>query len=359
MEVSQTIKTAGFGPEQAAKLKALRKAAGLSQRQLAERMARGGKSYRKLISRLETGRMSRPGMTLLADYLKACGAPAEELTALLGLPETPTKAGKPGRKLKPRTHEQKLAAVKRQASRNVQRTLLEEMLYQMLKEAAEPQSYEEVLALTEYGRRLYALILRDRRDRSAARGKLLAVPGMTPDHAGLVEHVVDGVVQVLAESGDLDREPRVDAEAVVAKRLKINRPKPAEARLLDDERQETGKWNIARFKKTEAVRLEVVKMLLDQGLEKDRAARYALLVTELWAEAEHYGPGSPERAERARAILARTAARRHVPAEESRTDLASRVIDLVYRRHDELAPAIPPRPRGLPRRRPQARPHTD
>ena len=73
-----------FGPEFGARLRALRKAHGLSLRELAILMDRQTPGYYSLLARLERGKVTSPSFSVVADYLRACGAGFENLQDLLG-----------------------------------------------------------------------------------------------------------------------------------------------------------------------------------------------------------------------------------------------------------------------------------
>jgi len=63
------------------RLRSLRKRAGLTQRELAERVSPGW--ARSLVGKLETGQYENPGLGLVADYLRACRARFSEIADLL------------------------------------------------------------------------------------------------------------------------------------------------------------------------------------------------------------------------------------------------------------------------------------
>jgi transcriptional regulator with XRE-family HTH domain len=63
------------------RLRSLRKRAGLTQKELAERVSSGW--ARSLVGKLETGQYESPGLGLVADYLRACRASFSEIADLL------------------------------------------------------------------------------------------------------------------------------------------------------------------------------------------------------------------------------------------------------------------------------------
>ena len=63
------------------RLRSLRKRAGLTQKELAERVSPGW--ARSLVGKLETGQYESPGLGLVADYLRACRARFSEIADLL------------------------------------------------------------------------------------------------------------------------------------------------------------------------------------------------------------------------------------------------------------------------------------
>lgn len=75
--------TCVFGPELGARLRSLRKRAGLTQGQLMALAGRSGKGAAYLASRLEQGKVPYPSFGLIVDYLRGCRASFMELHDLL------------------------------------------------------------------------------------------------------------------------------------------------------------------------------------------------------------------------------------------------------------------------------------
>lgn len=82
-----------FTPEMGARLRELRRAAGLSLRGLAERTGRTCRGAATPFNRLELGRVRQPSLGLVVDYLRACGAGPEALASVLGPAARPAAAG--------------------------------------------------------------------------------------------------------------------------------------------------------------------------------------------------------------------------------------------------------------------------
>jgi transcriptional regulator with XRE-family HTH domain len=71
--------------EMGAKLRQIRLEAGITQKELAERMGMGSRSGKASISLLELGKVPDPRISTIYLYLRACGASMQELLNLLAL----------------------------------------------------------------------------------------------------------------------------------------------------------------------------------------------------------------------------------------------------------------------------------
>jgi transcriptional regulator with XRE-family HTH domain len=115
-------------------LRQARARAGLTQQQIAEATGAGGAHGRKLIARLEAGRVENPSIKLVLDYLCACKATSQDLTEFLDeylgvqlpIPSRPTRGP---RILKPRPEDLALLALRREAAWWNLRKVLEVMLH--------------------------------------------------------------------------------------------------------------------------------------------------------------------------------------------------------------------------------------
>ena len=74
-----------FSPELGAKLRVLRRRAGLTQSGLAQAMGRTGRKSGNLVGRLERGDEPYPSLGLIADYLRACRVGFAEILGFLDL----------------------------------------------------------------------------------------------------------------------------------------------------------------------------------------------------------------------------------------------------------------------------------
>ena len=72
-----------FPPELFARLRELRKKAGLTQAEVARRMGKPGKTGRSLVSMLEAGQIPNPTIGRIGDHLRACQSSFDEVVQLL------------------------------------------------------------------------------------------------------------------------------------------------------------------------------------------------------------------------------------------------------------------------------------
>ncbi len=174
----------------AARLKQLRKRAGLTQGELARLMARQGKGSANQLSRLESGKVKYPSLALVADYLRGCRARFDEILDLLNeyvtqppvteietrkaidvaiqyLPErlkvrvqrydakTAARAKFERRRLAPK---RRIERACRLAAAFVQRAKLENRLAELLDELKVPASAVARRPLTEFGRKVWGIL---------------------------------------------------------------------------------------------------------------------------------------------------------------------------------------------------------
>lgn len=347
--MESTEKAGRFPAELGLRLRSLRQAAKLSQLVLSRRMGRLGRYSANVVSRLEHGKMPRPGLGLIADYLSACGATFADLSGLPGMPQTASETAgseqpKPKRKARVLTREQKLAQIERKAGRTFRQLMLEEVLYELLRSGTISRDLAEQTCLAEHGRNLFAVLERARNARQRLRRKAIERKGITREQVELVEHVVEQTFSHMDESGDLDRTPDLDPELVLAGRAKLARVRKAEERIGDELRQELEAWGLARNKVIQQIRTECVRRLTDEGVPQERVSRMNQNVSGFCAIAEAAEPGSEERNNRAWAIAVRA----------RDEEVRQRLLDLaryVFRRWDELKSRIPARPRTAERKK--------
>jgi transcriptional regulator with XRE-family HTH domain len=331
--MSRTTSRTGFTPEMGRRLRALRKAAGLTQSAIAEKLGLGRRTGKASVSRLELGRLRHPTLDFIADYLKACGATFDAIAAELGVVPTvsaetaETQESKP-RKPKPElTTEQKVAEVERKARRLYVRRMVEEALFELLSDKAAPQGFEQRKALAQYGRKVFSLLERRGKALGRIRKELLQVKGVDLRSIEAVDEVMEFVHKRLKESGDFERRMPIDAMAVVQGRARLGKVRLVEERLLKAEEEEFLALARERNRAIEWIKTEHLQMLVDGGMDRNKAARYNILVTEACGIASDSAPGSLARKRKRKEMVDRSKDKKQV-----RT-----LVDFAYKRWDELA----------------------
>ncbi|MEO0050337.1 MAG: transcriptional regulator [candidate division WOR-3 bacterium] len=179
------------------RLRQIRKRAGLSLRRVALRLGQESKGYYTYLQRLEKGRIRRPSINLIAQYLAGCQASFSDIIDILNqavklslkgetagrevinqetenLPEPlRTEIRQIDERLGERRAEpiaKRVERVKRMTQNRIIRTLLEETLYGIITapEAKEVE-FEKLAGLCQFGRRVFSILKRTRN--SPERGK--------------------------------------------------------------------------------------------------------------------------------------------------------------------------------------------
>ena len=327
------------------RLRALRRAAGLSQVQLVSRMGRRGKGASNLVSRLESGKVEHPTLRVLTDYLSACGASFAAVADLLGTgaamppaPDKPTIAETgTKRKAGPRTPEQKLAQFRRDASRTMRGVVLEEILYDFLKNSGVADRYEDQKALAGHGRAYFRSLLRLNRSTERLRARTTKAARLSPEQLSSVETVVQRTFDVMRAGGDLAPAIPVDDRMILEGKARIRRVRRAEERLADDLQAEISTWAGKRSGVTDTIRRDYMDVLRKTGMTEHEAGRYASFVSELCSRAEETEADPARRAQAGEEFIARARDK----------DKARAMVEYAFSRWDELKNRIPPRPRVI------------
>ena len=339
-EVSRQAETQFF---LGARLRTLRKAAGLSQVGLAARMGRTGKGASNLVSRLEADKVEHPTLRVLSEFVKACGASLADVADVLGIkvegePKSDSAQKHKHRlKPKPRTPEQKLARLEAELGKSVYSGLFEETLYGFLKDSGIAEEYEDRKALAEHGRAFFQLLLRHHRAAQGLRTRTAKASRLSPEQIESVETVVRRTFDVLRTSGDLERKVTVNREAALSGKARVRPVKKAETRLAEDLQHEIDAWTCKRTAVTSTIRRDCPDFLLKQGVLKQEVGRYLNFVSELCARAEETETDPVRR----RAALEQFFGRAR------NKEQARKLAEFVFQRWDELKDRIPPRPKAL------------
>ncbi len=333
-----------FTPEMGRRLRELRRAAGLSQTELAVRIGLERKSGKTVVSRLELGRLKQPSLGLVADFLKASGASFDAIAGHLGVkPAQQAEEKKPEPRPRRRpdadlTLEQKLTAVKRKAQQLYVRRMVEEMLHELVTDDAAPAGFEQKRLLAAYGRRVFASLERNHEARERMRSRLLEAKGISAGDADMVERAMKQTFKRMLESGDFERQPPVDALAVVEGRNHLVQVPRVEQRLVERTRMELTSYGRARYRVINAVTQEYRKLLMDAGMEEKEVGRYYTLVSEACATASENEPGSEGRERKRQEMIDRARSKERV----------AHLVDYAFRRWDELADKATGRPGNWP-----------
>jgi len=146
-----------FTPELGARLRSIRKGARLTQDELAQRMGYTSVGRRMLLQRLETGRVSKPTLEMVARYLQGCAARWGSIIDLLEavppvkLDISRVKSRKFPEELKQRTEEQTQAVAQGLAYMRTEKPIAPEQHKQGVKRYSEYRLVANVIeqAVTE------------------------------------------------------------------------------------------------------------------------------------------------------------------------------------------------------------------
>ncbi len=324
-----------FTPELGQRLRELRLETGLKQAEVAAKMGKTGTGARSIISRLELGRAAHPTLTLIADYLDACGATFTDIADLLSTQQP--KSGKQPRPGKPKSREEKIALTKRRATTLHRTRLFEHVLFRWLDDPDMFDTYEQQKALAGYARRLFN-ILRSALDKEEeARRRLLLVKSLDPDDATGLHDLVVKLFNRMRKDGDLDRRTGVDAAAVVDGKMKLKPVKKAERRLLEGHLRRYQLWFDARHWTMVRVANESKNLHAELGIEDRDIRPYLNVVTDFCTIAAETEPESGERKRRFEERIARATDRKSV----------RRIGEFAMTRYDQLKHSVPRKPKGL------------
>ena len=313
-----------FTPELGKRLRELRTLAGLNQAEVASRM---GRHSSNLVSRLEIGKPKSPTLGLIADYLAACGASFKDVADLLDRPQE----HKPKRKLKPKTLEERVEQVKKQAAPLGRQKVFEDWLFSVVKSEGMPKKFADRKKLIEYGRKLFKQMGQSRR-RQLVERKALTGSGISEETAKDLEAAVEACFHNMAESGALDKDSTVDALAVAQGRAKLPRVKKADEQLEQELAIRIRYWRELRHYAIERIKREIVEPLKELGC--DRPGYYVQVVPEFFQIAEETAAGSEER-------RARTDAR---VAQANDKEGVRKMAEMVYELYEKYKSNIPARP---------------
>jgi transcriptional regulator with XRE-family HTH domain len=345
------------------RLRELRKAAGMSQAELALRMGRAGRKFQPYICQLEKGRIPYPSVNLVADYLRACGRSFADVATVLDdyttQPPVPEKRGdlavrevvaalpvpiqrevlyqdideSVARRFEgkpPEPPADRVLRARRRIALVTQRLKVDRTINRGLTLAnlGTPPSHTVVAHLTNYGHAVFRILKRTRKSKPERRAALLAqaparLRGVVPDKA--IEFIQSAILDLFRNmemTGELDKLPEAG-------------PTRAEAR--DQFRRAEEAHTEARRRLVEQLTNEVRPMLQAAGVPKNRHDQYARTVRHYCHISDCFDPGTPEQAKAIEEDLAdaRLIQLGRDPA------LARKVGEFTLRRYGELKPALP------------------
>jgi len=301
-----------------ARLKVLRRQAGLSQRELARRMGRQGSNCHNLVSRLERGKVRYPSLALVADYLRGCRARFDDILDLLNeyaaqppvpeveakkaigvaiqrLPEpakvqvqhydakTTARARFEGRP--PLSPEQRIDRACRLAAALFQRAKLENRLAGLLDELKVPASATARRPLAEFGRKVWGILKKTRAGQEDKRPVRLeqAVATALERHDGTEEHlrrVLESVRDLffqMEKQGELDYVPPY-GEVSGIRRTRVIR---AERRAEQEEERRAKERSMRPLRMLEAIGYELEPVFGQLGIEPERRRIYRVWLRQL------------------------------------------------------------------------------
>ena len=332
--------TFAFTPELGAKLRALRRQRSLTLRGLAVMMGRDSPGAFVPLARLERGDIKHPSVSLLLDYLRACGAGPQDVAALfaayLSLPPVPrTKSDAAVRKLLEVLPEPEQRAVlawdkgitkareehaatepgrkKPRVETNQQRVfrIVWSFVHANWSEVFEQKLYEAMLKLKndvprserrlacELARRFFGVLTRYYANPARRQGALDRIERRAAE-AGFSKETVATLLDVATQSynqlllsGRLDWEPT--QEEIIRRRGQAPKILKAEARLDIEEARPVSEQNQAYSLIQSMVFLTVNAKLDEQKLDHYYVKRhYHDWVDRLLPIALAHGTGSPE-----------------------------------------------------------------
>lgn len=220
-------------------LRRVRLRAGLTQTQVASALGVGARSGRKLIWRLEHGRIRSPSLCFILDFLRACKASLADIAPLLDeylarpLP-VPAPAQRGPQARQPDIEDPAALELRREAAKWILLQVNEHMLHHELHAVGMKPLSRERRCVALYGRKVFRILLRDRRKPDKVRAKHLArARAWAVERAGdlpAIDHVFSKVSELFADmekQGELEWLPlREQAQAVMVR--------PPAKRILSD-----------------------------------------------------------------------------------------------------------------------------
>jgi transcriptional regulator with XRE-family HTH domain len=300
------------------RLRSLRKHAGLSQGELAERMGRKAGHGQSTVSLLEAGVFPYPSLALVADYLRACRARFDDILDLLNeyaelppVPEAKTRKAiavaiqrlpEPVQKKvahydakttaqerfegkAPLSPGERMARACRLAAAYVQKARLENELAEVLDELKVPAPATARRPLAEFGRKVWGILKKTRARHEARRPELLdaAFKAALAGHYGTEEQlrcVLDAVLSLflaMEKQGELDYVPPY-GEVRGIRRTKVIR---AERRAEYEEERKAQERARRPLRMLEAIGYELDPVFERMGIMAERRRTYRIWLNEL------------------------------------------------------------------------------
>jgi transcriptional regulator with XRE-family HTH domain len=369
-----------------ARLRELRRRAGLTQVQLARAMGYPGKRAGAIVAKFEIGRLRQPTIGFVADYLRACRAGFADITDVLNrytdkptvteqtvdralarmaehLPVRVAKAianydiaveVERAKHAKPKVDPLKrLARARAAGAAQFRREVVSKMLADAVNHAGVRQTMTVVAHLSDYGQKVFGILYRTRGRKPSTRERLLAEAeswlvgqDVLPQEA--IRYIGDAVRRLydrMELEGDLDWQPDWtvdDLDTILltpARRRELREDQRFEARGRRDE------YDDARRRLIEAVWREVQPLLIEAGVPEVRWPQYRALVPRVAHIVDHWEPGSSEARAEIEALVAEPSTARF----GLDSDLLRRLADVALARYAELRKSLPPDPRGWTR----------
>jgi len=349
------------------RLAELRRAAGMSQAELALRMGRNGRKFQPYICQLEKGRVPYPSVNLVADYLRACGRGFADVAAVLDAyasqPPVPEKRGdlavreevadlpspiqrevlyqdideSVARRFAGKAPEppaDRVLRARRRAALVAQRLAVDRTINRGLTLAnlGTVPGYTLRIHLVNYGHAVFRILKRTRRSNPERRAAQLAeapaaLRGTVPDQAiKFVESAITDLFRKMEMAGELDSLPEAG---------------PTKAEVRDQFRQAKDAQAAARRRLMEQLTNEVRPMLAAAGVPENRYDTYFMTVRHYCHISDWFDPGTPEQA---KAIQEHLADARMIQLGRDPA-LAREVGEFTLRRYGELKSALPADPR--------------
>ena len=371
-----------FTSELGARLRQLREKAGLRVVQLAEEMGLRRGSGRVRLSCLERGRVGRPTLGFVADYLRACRASFKDISDILDrytsqptvtelrgrqavaalaekLPEKVAQrvinydvAVEVARRFDARFPEprrepvaKRVERVQKLAASWLRRQRLEDRLHEALDQCGASPRLGLRKPLADFGRKVFGILNRTRGKKGGRRAELLKQAtdwltgeGVPREAVEYIRDVVVGLHAEMEEKGELDAVPELSEAERLAFLSPRDRVKKDEAMCLEEWQAKLARCWQARTKFIEEVSGEVVPWLDEAGVVRNARVVFVNAVRVCWNICRQTRPGTPER-ER---LVAELRANPGKPVPDP--GLLDRVCRLAFRRYQEQEAGFPPDP---------------